>query len=104
TNGAVTGVILGKLHPQEKIFKSRQESVRDIFVEWHATAKRCAADNARAEHDVIDVVCHYTGHAGDQEWGVLVIGVQHDDQIGASYQRRGVRGLWVAPGARISIM
>ena len=97
-------MILGKLHPQEKVFKSSQESVRDIFVEGHATAKRCAADNARAQHHVIDVVRHHAGHGSHQQWRVLVIGVHHDDHIGASGQRLAIAGLLVAPVAIISIV
>src|SRR5215467_9422377 len=34
--GAVTGVIFRKLHAQEQIFEGRKESVRYIFIEWHA--------------------------------------------------------------------
>jgi len=37
--GAISGVVFGKLHAQKKIFKGSEQPVGDVFVNWHAAAQ-----------------------------------------------------------------
>ena len=102
--GAVAGVVLGKLDAEKDIFERGQQAVGDVFVKRHAAAQGLPADNARAEHDVVHAVGHHAGHRGHQQRRVLVIGVHHDDDVGARRQRFAIAGLLVAAVTVVAIM
>ena len=102
--GAVSGVILGELDPQEQILKRGEQAVGDVFIKRHASAQRGAADNARAENNVIDSVGNHAGHGGYQQRRVLVVRMHHDDHVGAGGQSFAIAGLLIAAIAVVAIM
>src|SRR5579864_405859 len=95
--GTVPGVILGELNAQENVLECRKEAVGDVFIKRHAAEQSATADDARAEDDIVDVVRHHAGHRSDQQWGVLIVRVQHDDNISASSEGLAITGLLIAP-------
>src|SRR5579859_3185738 len=44
--GAVSGVVLGKLHAKEQILKGGEQPVGDVFVQRHAAQQGAPADDA----------------------------------------------------------
>src|SRR5690242_19984993 len=102
--GAIAGVVFGKLGAQKPVLHQGQAAVGNVLVNGHAAAQRAAAQNAGAQHHVIDSVGHHTGHGGYQQRRVLVIGVHHDDHIGARVQSFAVAGLLVAPVSVIAVV
>ena len=93
---AIAGVILGELDVQEEVFKSGEQAVGDVFVKRHASAQRRASNDAGAEHDVIDAVSDHARHRGYKQRRVLIIGVNHDDNVSARGQSFAVAGLLIA--------
>src|SRR5581483_5630413 len=81
--GAVTGVILRKLYAEKQIFERREEAIGDVLINRHATQQSAASDDAGSENDIVDIVCHHAGHRGNEQWGVLIVGVNHDHDVGA---------------------
>ena len=82
--GAVPGVILGELDSQKDVFKCGKKAVGDVFVKRHAAEQGAAANDARSEHNIVYVIGHHTGHGGGQQRSVLVVGMNHNDDVGAS--------------------
>src|SRR5271166_2180946 len=94
--GAVAGVILREFDAQEQIFERGQQAVGDVLVKRHAPEQSGAADNAGPQHDVVNAVGDHAGHRGDQQRRVLIVGVDHDDNVGTGGQSFTVTGLLVA--------
>src|ERR1019366_5467680 len=101
---AVAGVILGQLDAQEQVLKSGEQAVGDVFVKWHASAQRGAANDAGTENDVIDTVGDHARHGGYEQRCVLIIGMDHDDDVGAGGQSFAVAGLLIAAIAVVAIV
>src|SRR5439155_11917644 len=102
--GAIAGVVFGKLHAQEKIFKSGEQAVGNVFVNRHAAEQGAAADDARSQHNVIHIVGDHARHGGDEQRRVLVVGMQHDDHVGALGESLAVAGHLVASVAVVAIV
>ena len=64
--GAVSGVIFGKLYAQKEILKGGEHAVENVFVIRHAAAQGSSANNARAQHHVVYVVSDHACHGGDE--------------------------------------
>src|SRR6202140_3503 len=102
--GAVSGVVLGKLYSQKKILEGGKQPVGNVFVDGHAAEQSAAADDARSQHDVINIVSDHARHGGDQQRRVLIVGVEHDDDVGARREGLAVAGLLVASVAIIAVV
>jgi len=102
--GAVAGVVFGELDAEEEIFKRGEQAVGDVFVERHAAAKGGASDDAGAEDNIVNAVGDHAGHGGDEQGRVLVIGVKHDDDVGAGGEGLAITGLLVPSVAVIAVM
>jgi hypothetical protein len=59
---------------------------------------------AGAQHTLIDVVGDEPGHRGDQFGGILVIGMELDDDVGAHLECFIVASFWVAALASVLFM
>ena len=80
---AIAGVEFRQLRAEQQVLQRGQHAVRDVLVARHAAGERGVAEDARADHDVVDVRRDHRRHRGDQPRLVLVIGMQHDDDVGA---------------------
>ena len=56
------------------------------------------------KHDVIYIVGDHAGHRRDQQRRVLVIGMKHDDDVGAGGQSLAIAGLLVASVAVVAVV
>ncbi len=89
--GAVPGVIFREIQPEHDVLEDREKAIRDVLDRRHAAGKHLfAAANARSEHDVDDVRLDEAGHVRHQRGVVLVVGVQHHDDLGVGLERQPV--------------
>ena len=101
---AIARVIFGKLDPQEKIFKRSQQAVGDVFVNRHAPAQSRPADDARAQHHIVDAVGDHARQRRNQQRRVLIIRMHHDHDVRARRQSFAVASLLVAPVAVVAVV
>ena len=102
--GPEAGVILGEFGPQQQILKQGEEAVEEIFVRRHAPLPGLAAQDAGADGCLVFAAGHQTGQGRDDFGRVLVIGMQHDHDVGRGFQSLGVAGLLVAAIAHIAFV
>src|SRR5208337_2138922 len=101
---AITGVILRQLDVQEQVLKSGEQAVGDVLVKRHASAQRSAAEDAGTENDVIHAVSDHARHGGYQQRRVLIIGMNHDDHVGAGGQSFAVASLLIAAVTVVAVV
>src|ERR1019366_3132550 len=101
---AIAGVILRQLDPQEKVFKSGEQPGGNVLVKGHASAQGGAANDAGTENDVIDAVGNHARHRRCQKRRVLIVGMDHDDDVGAGGQCFAVAGLLIAAIAVVAVV
>jgi hypothetical protein len=93
--GAVTGVVFAELCPGEEVLRRRERTIGNVLIERHAADQSAARKNARAENHVEVADRHQRRHGGQQLGRILVVGVQHDDDIGVRFERRAITGLLI---------
>ena len=76
----------------------------DVLVHRHSAAQYTIADDAAAEHNVVDARSDQGCHGWHQARIVLVIRVHHDHNVSPELQRLGVAGLLIAPVPEVPIM
>src|SRR5207302_10369894 len=75
-----------------------------VFVDGLATTQRYPSDNACSQGYVVNVVCHHDGDGGNEERRVLIVGMQHDHDIGARSQRLPIARLLVSSVAVVAVV
>ena len=98
--GAQAGVVLGQVEPEGDVLDRRQESVADVLPARHAAGQR-VAEEAAAEHEVVRARGDRLDERRDARRVVLVVGVEHHDDVGAGLERRVVARLLVAAVAPV---
>ena len=93
-------MVLGQVQPEREVLDHRQEAVGDVLPGRHATRQRVAQE-AAAEHEVAAPVDDRLDQRRDPRGVVLVVGVEHHDDVGAGLQRRVVARLLVAAVAPV---
>src|SRR5579883_1676512 len=63
--GTIAGVKLGYFAAQHQILERRQQPVRDVFVQGHATLPGRAPKNSRAQNNIINTGSDHRGHRRD---------------------------------------
>ncbi len=96
-------MVLGQVQAEREILDGRQEPVAEVLPAWHPTGQWIAQE-ATAKHEVAAA-----GHDGRDEVRdpgrvVLVVGVEHDHDVGAGVQRRVVARLLVAAIATVLLV
>src|SRR5277367_4091570 len=102
--GAEAGVVFRELDSEEEVLEGRKKTVGDVFVARHATFESSAADDAGAKYDVVDSAGDHIGHGGDEGGIVLVVRMDHDDDVGASGEGFTVAGLLIASVAVVRVV
>jgi len=100
----VTGVVFGEFGAEHQVLGQGQEPVGHIFPERHTPAAGVAAEDARAEHAVVETVADHGNHGRNQLGRVLVVRMYHDDDVGTQFERRLVTGLLVAAIADVALV
>ena len=81
-------MVFRELVAEEDVFHQGQEAVGDILVERHPPLQRADPEDPGGEHRVEFAVGDHGGHGRDQLGRVLVVRVEHDDDVRAELQRR----------------
>ena len=102
--GAVTGVIFREFVVHHEILKQGEDAVGDVFVKRHAARESTYAKDAGAEGDVIFAVSDHAGKRNKQMRRILVIGMDHDNDVGAAAEGFSVAGFLVAAVSEIFVM
>ena len=102
--GAESGVILGQLGSQKQILKCGQQAIGNVFIERHAAFEGPSAKNSRAEDYVIYAAGNHTRHRRNERGRVLVIGMDHDNDVGSGIEGFAITRLLIAPIAVIFVM
>src|SRR4030067_2957868 len=97
-------MVFGDLLSEEGVFRERKKSVRDVLVDWHAAAQGPGAEHPRGEHAVVFARGYHRGHRGYQPGRVLVVRVDHHDDVRPELQGLGVAGLLVAAVALVLLV
>jgi len=84
--------------------KESQEAVGDVFVAGHAALQSGNTEDAGAQGGVIFRVSDHADEGNEQTRGVLVVGMDHDDDIRAATEGLAVTGLLVTAVAEILSM
>src|SRR5213593_989387 len=92
--GAQAGVEFGQAETEREILDAREESVADVLPPGHATRKRVAEEPV-AEHQFPLTRGDRGDQGRDPRRVVLVVRVEHHDDVGACGERRVVAGLLV---------
>ena len=94
--GAKAGVIFRELGAEHQILEQGQRPVGGVLVQRHAARERIAAQDARAERDIVMPGGDLRRHRDNQSRRILVVGMDHHDYFAAAAQRLSVAGLLVA--------
>src|SRR5438105_1260470 len=104
TERAVAGVVFGQAQPERTILDPREEPVGDEFPPRHALRERRAALEPRAEDDVRLAARDRLDDLWDERGVVLIVGVDHDDDVGAGAQRLRVARLPIGAVAVVAVV
>src|SRR2546422_2175130 len=94
---AVPGVVLGELVPEQGVLHRREDAVRGVLPDRHPAGDRAFAKDAGSEHDVEMAAGDHRRHRRQEPGRILVVRMQHDDDVGPAPERLRVAGLLVAP-------
>jgi len=78
---AVARMELREFRAQAEVLEKRENAVRSVLVERHAAGQSAAAENAGAEYDVVSGVRDHRTHGPEQPRGILIIRVEHGDDV-----------------------
>src|SRR5581483_3244549 len=99
--GAVPRVVLRELRAEEKVLHERQHPVPHVPPPRHPALERASPEDPRAEDGRIETARDQPRHRRDELRRVLVVGVHHDDDVGAFLEREPVAGLLVRTVAAV---
>ena len=88
-------MVLGKLGAEEKILHERKEPIRDIFPLRHSAPQRAAAENPRCKHTWIKAARDQRSHRRNELRRVLIVRMNHDDDVCSGSKRETVTGLLI---------
>ena len=94
-------MVFGEFGGGEEVFGGGEASVGDVFVEWHTAFEGVAAEDSGSEDAVIEAVADHGGHGGYEQGSVLVIGVDHDDDVGVVFESDSVAAFLVGAVAGV---
>ena len=89
-------MIFGKFRPDHEILDKSEKSVRDIFPPRHPAIERAASKNSRTKDARIKPARDEGRHRGKKLRRVLVIGMNHNDDVGVGRERETVTGFLIA--------
>ena len=100
--GAVAGMKIRHVLAEHQIFYGGKQAVENIFIGRHAAGERfMPGPDARAQDDIADTDIQKPEDIGNQAAVVLVVGVDHDDNVRAPLERLRVAGFLVSPVAAV---
>lgn len=74
-------MVLRELLPEEEVLYACEESVGDVLVARHTSLQAVVAEDAGGDDHIVYPRGQHEGHGGEELRGVLVVGVEHDDDV-----------------------
>ena len=93
---AVACVIFRELCTEHLVFECREKAVCDVLPHRHSSFERMSSQDAGAEDDIVRSFDEHGTHGADEARIVLVIRVEHDDDIRSVREGGVVAGFLVA--------
>ena len=84
--GAVAGVVLGEFLSEQQVLDEREDAVRHVLVDGHPSGHGVLREDARPEAHIIHARCDHRGHGRHEARLVLVIGMEHDHDVGPALE------------------
>lgn len=97
TESPVARMVFREFIIDQYILEQREEAVCPIFVDRHASAQGAFSQDPASQHHGVEIIADDIDHAGDEEWRVLVIRMQHDDNIRVDFKGLLVQRFLIAP-------
>ena len=88
-------MVLGEVEVERRVLDGREEDVREVLPLRHAALEGAAAEHPAPEHRVDLPLGDRLDQVVEDRRVVLVVGVDHDDDVGPARERRRVAGLLV---------
>ncbi len=100
----IAGVVLGKLRTEEKVLCKREEAVAHVFPERHPAAQRMPPKDARCDYGIVGAVDDHRTHRKDEMRIVLIIRMQHHDNVCMTIESGLVTCLLVSAVPAVPVM
>src|SRR5262249_56819416 len=94
----------GAFRSDHRFVKGGQQWFRHVLAPGHPPPPRRLAQDPGAEDDLVDAGSDHPRHRRDEAWVVLVVGMQHHDDVGSARQRFGVARLLIRPVAEVALV
>src|SRR4029079_18648334 len=102
---AKSTVLFSKILPGESVLDDRETAIREILRPGHLTGERLATSpNAIAKNDVAHSDAQDVESRRNDSRIVVIVRVEHDDELGSSRQCFPVAGLLIAPVTQVSLV
>ena len=102
--GAITGVIFRQLRSHQNVLRDSQEPIGDVLPPGHAAAQCEPTQDARSHHKIVELVRDHAGQGRYQLRSILIVGVDHNHDICAAFERQPVAGFLIATVAEIFVV
>ena len=90
--------------PQDQVLKKGECSIGDEFVSGHPLCDGVLGKDPRPEDEVVLAVGDHRGERRHEEGGILIIRVQHHDDVGPELECRCVAALLVRPVTPVAVV
>jgi len=101
TVGSEPAVVLRQVDQERRVFDCRQEDVAEVLPFRHPSLKRLSSQHPAPEDGVALSAKEWIDQVRNHGRVVLVIRVNHHDNLGASLESRAIAGLLVRPVAEV---
>ena len=102
--GPIAGMVFRQLVAHQQVLEEGEAAVGDILVDRHASFQRALTQNTGGEDHLINPVGDEVDHRLQEERRVLVVGMEHHDDVRPDLERLVVAGLLVAAVAFVLIV
>src|SRR5579872_3534055 len=97
-------MVFRELGSDQQILDQGENPVGKVFPEWHPASEGVAAENTAAQDARMQAGSDQGNHRGNELWSVLIVGVNHDDDISPGLQREAVTRLLVGAVTPVQLM
>ncbi len=102
--GTVAGVVFREFGSDEHVLQKCEQPIGDVLVERHTTFPSTVAQNTRPENYRVDPRCDNACHRSDEFRRVLIVRMEHDDDVSAKLERTRVARLLVTAVPTIALV
>ena len=97
-------MVFRQLLVQQQVLKKGEETVGNVFIHEHPSLQRPFAQDAGAQHNLVNTIGNKVTHAVDKFWGVLIVGVEHYRNVRAEFKSFIIAAFLIATIALVLFM